>query len=138
MSILFILSNDSRTITERGFCLMYEKRRTRRLVEENEITVEIISKDKLPLSKKITYNISKDISFTGARIQTNAFLPLDTLLKIKLMLTNPPRMVTAIGKVKWVRSLYGDESFEAGLEFVDTSLDTIKMLSDHVAKTAYH
>jgi hypothetical protein len=116
---------------------MYEKRNTRRLVEENEITIEVVSMDKLPLNKKITYNISKDISFTGARIQTNAFLPLDTLLKIQLMLTNPPRMVTAIGKVKWVRSLYGDESFEAGLEFVDTSSDAIKMLSDHVTKTAY-
>lgn len=45
-------------------------------------------------------------------------------------------MVTAIGKVKWVRSLYGDKSFEAGLEFVDTSNDAIKMLSDHMAKTA--
>jgi hypothetical protein len=115
---------------------MYEKRSTRRLVEENEITIEVVSKDKLPFNKKITYNISKDISFTGARIRTNAFLPLDTLLKIQLMLTNPPRMVTAIGKVKWIRSLYGDESFEAGLEFVDTSSDTIKMLSKHVTKTA--
>ena len=115
---------------------MYDKRRTRRLLEENEITVEVISKDKLPINKKITYNISKDISFAGARIQTNVFLPLDTRLKIQLMLTQPPRMVTALGEVKWVRGLSGDESFEVGLEFVDTSLDAIKILSDHVAKAS--
>jgi hypothetical protein len=30
-------------------------------------------------------------------------------------------MITALGKVKWVRSLFADEFFEVGLEFVNTS-----------------
>lgn len=105
-------------------------------MEENEITVEIVSNVTEPLKKKVVYNISKDISYAGARIQTNTFLPLNTMLKIQLTLSQPPRMVSALGKVKWVRALYGDESFEAGLEFVDTSADTIKILADHAAKSA--
>ncbi len=102
--------------------------------QENEITIKIVSAGKPMLNSKIIYHISKDISSSGARIQANAFLPVDTLLKIQLTLKNPPRMVTALGKVRWVRSLYGDESYEAGLEFVDTSSETIKLLADHVVQ----
>jgi hypothetical protein len=113
---------------------MYEKRQSKRLVQQNEITIKAVSNEELSLNRKIIYHMSKDISSIGARIQTNAFLPVDTLLKIQLTLKDPPRIVTALGKVKWVRSLYADESFEAGLEFVDTSEETVKLLADHVAE----
>ena len=113
---------------------MRDKRQAERLRQENEVTIKIVSKDKLPADKKIIYHISKDISSTGAKIQTNVFLPVDTLLKIQMVLKDPPRMVAILGKVKWIRSLYADESFEAGLEFVDTSSDSIKMMSDHIDK----
>lgn len=75
---------------------MFEKRRSKRLTEENEITIKVVSADKLPPSKKIIYHISKDISSTGARIRTNVFLPVDTVLKIELTLKNPPRMIEAV------------------------------------------
>ena len=104
------------------------------MVQENEITIKVVSTDKLPTSKTIIYDISKDVSASGARIQANAFFPVDTLLKIQLILKNPPRMVVALGKVKWIRSLFGDESYEAGLEFVDTSSETIKVLAEHVSQ----
>ena len=114
---------------------MFEKRKSKRLAEENEITIKIIPKEKLPADRKTIYHISKDISSSGARIRANEFLPVDTLIKIKLNLKDPPRMLTALGKVKWIRSLYGDESYEAGLEFVDTSNETINLLAEHVEKT---
>ena len=114
---------------------MHEKRRSERLDEENEITIEIVSKGKQPPKKNKIYHISKDISSKCARIQADTFLPVDTLVKIQLTLKHPPRMVTALGKIKWVRSLYADESFEAGLEFIDTASDTINLLAGHVAET---
>jgi len=114
---------------------MYEKRRSERLAQENEITIKIVPKGKLPLSKKITYQLSKDISSSGTRVQTNAFLPVDTLLKIQLTLKQPPKMITALGKVKWVKSLYADESFEAGLEFINTSSETIELLANYISQT---
>lgn len=114
---------------------MFEKRQSKRLEEENEITIKVVSTDKLPSNQKVIYHISKDISTTGARIRTNVFLPVDTLLKIELTLKDPPRLVVAVGKVKWIRSLYGDETYEAGLEFNDTSRETIKLLADHVLET---
>ena len=113
---------------------MYERRRAERLVQENEITIKVVTKDRLPTNKTIIYDISKDISSSGIRIQTNVFFPVDTLLKIELNLKNPPRMVVALGKIKWIRSLFGDESYEAGLEFVDTSSEAIQVLADHVSQ----
>ena len=113
---------------------MHEKRRSKRLAQENEITVKIVSKGNLPVNEKISYQLSKDISSSGTRVQTNTFLPVDTLLKIQLTLRKPPRMITAMGKVKWVRTLYANESFEAGLEFIDTSKETIKLLGDYISQ----
>ncbi len=112
---------------------MVEKRREERLLQENEISITIASKGRNGLSGKTKYHLSQDISAHGARIQSNTFLPVDTLIKIQLTLRNPPRLMTAVGKVRWVRSLYKDESYEAGLEFVDTSPDTIQQLADHIA-----
>jgi hypothetical protein len=111
---------------------MYEKRKSKRLKQENEITIKVVSSEESLLRKKVIYHMSKDISSTGTRIRTNIFLPVDTLLRIQLTLKDPPRMVTALGKVRWVRSLYGDESFEEGLEFTDTSEETIRLLADHI------
>ena len=114
---------------------MFDKRKSKRLAQENEITIKIVQNEKLPPNKKTIYHISKDISSSGARIQANVFLPVDTLIKIQLNLKDPPRMVTALGKIKWIRSLYGDESYEAGVEFVDTSSEANKLLAEHVEKT---
>jgi hypothetical protein len=42
------------------------------------------------------------------------------------------RMVCVRGKVKWVKSLYDDEVFEIGLEFVDTPPNIITPLIGHL------
>ena len=104
---------------------MKEKRKAERLKEYNEITVSVISEEKNLPKEKIFYTLSKDISASGARIQSNSFLPIDTLLNIKVRLKNTPQMITALGKVKWIKSIFADEFFEAGLEFVNTSREMI-------------
>jgi len=42
------------------------------------------------------------------------------------------KVVCVKGRVKWVKSLYGDEVFELGLEFVDTPPDIITFLIGHL------
>jgi hypothetical protein len=111
---------------------MYEKRRQQRLEQKNEIAVSIVSSTDPSLKGKIIYHSTQDISGSGARILTHLFLPKDTLIKMQLWLTDPPRLVSALGRVKWARSLYGDESYEVGLEFVDTSEDAIHTLVEHI------
>ena len=100
---------------------MEERRIVKRREEENEMTISVISGGKNLPKEKIIYTLSKDISVSGARIQSNSFLPVDTYLDIKVALKNPSQTITAFGKVKWIKDLFGGEFYEAGLEFASTS-----------------
>jgi hypothetical protein len=104
---------------------MYERRKAKRRNEENEIIITLSPGGMNHLTGEIIFNLSKDISESGTRIQINRFLPVGTQLNIKVTSKNPPQMIIAVGKVKWIKSIFADELFEAGLEFVNTSRETI-------------
>jgi len=112
---------------------MEERRRAPRLEDENEITITVLSGGQNPPKEKVIYNRSKDISVSGARIQAHLFLPVDTLLMIEMTLKTVRQMITVIGKVKWIKIIYEDESYEAGVEFVNTPSDAIKKLEDYIS-----
>ncbi len=107
---------------------MENKRREKRIKEENKLICEIISCGNSLRHKKIFYTLTKDISLGGVNIRTDTFLPINTVVKIEIPLSKMRKVVCIKGKVKWVKSLYGDEVFELGLEFVDTSHETITSL----------
>jgi len=112
---------------------MDEKRRAQRLEEENEITITIVPGGKNPPKEKIIYNYSKDISVSGAKIQANIFLRIDSLLMIEMTLKTLRQMITVIGKVKWIKVVIEDESYEAGVEFVNTPGEAIHKLEDYIS-----
>jgi hypothetical protein len=97
---------------------MDERRRAQRLEEENEITITIVSGGEKPPKEKIIYNYSKDISVSGARIQAHIFLPVDSLLRIEMTLKTLRQMIIVLGKVKWIKVIFEDESYEAGVELL--------------------
>ena len=109
-----------------------ELRRAQRLNEEHNITITILSEDKNLLKEKILYKFSKDISESGIKIRGNIPLPVDTLLRIDLTLERLHQKITALGKVKWVEFNTEDGSFEAGVEFVDTSSEAILKIEDYI------
>jgi hypothetical protein len=113
---------------------MEEKRITPRLEEENQVTITVISNRKNLPKEKSTYNYSEDISASGAKIKTNILLPVDTLLNIDFKLKTLEKEVTALGKVKWIKVLIEDKSYEAGVEFVDTPSDAIKKLKFYISQ----
>lgn len=113
---------------------MDERRRVPRLKEENEVIVTVISNGKALPKEKIPSHNSKDISVSGARIQTNIILPVDTLLKIDLKLKILEQQITSLGKVKWLKVLIEDKSYEAGVEFVDAPGDAIKKIEFYIAQ----
>jgi hypothetical protein len=112
---------------------MDEKRKERRLKDENDITVHIVPGGKWPLKEKFFYNYSKDISMSGARIHSHSFLPVDTHLTIEMKLKALHQMITVLGKVKWTKVIFGDESFETGVEFFDTPREEIKKLANYIS-----
>jgi 23S rRNA-/tRNA-specific pseudouridylate synthase len=112
---------------------MKEERREKRLKEESEIIITVVAGGKKYSKEKVIYNISKDLSASGAKIQSNIFLPMDTLLKIDFKLKNLQQMITAMGKVKWIKIIYEDECYDAGVAFVNTPKEAIQKLSDYIS-----
>ena len=113
---------------------MDERRRAARLKEENEVIITVISEEKNIPKKKFLYNYSKDISISGAKIQSNIPLPVGTLLNIDFKLKNLEQQITALGKVKWLKVLIEDKSYEAGVEFIDIPSDAINRLNFYISQ----
>jgi len=113
---------------------MDERRRARRLKEENEVIISVISEEKNIPKKKFLYNYSKDISVSGAKIQSNILLPVGTLLQIDFKIKTLEQQITALGKVKWLKVLIEDKAYEAGVEFVDIPNDVIKKLNFYISQ----
>ena len=112
---------------------MSEKRKASRLKEDNEVTIVVVSgRDPLP-KEKIIYNSCKDLSVSGARINAHILLPVDTLIKIDITLKTVHQMITVMGKVKWIKIICNDESYEEGVEFVNTADEAIKKLKDYIS-----
>jgi hypothetical protein len=42
-------------------------------------------------------------------------------------------MITVMGKVKWIKIIYDGESYEEGIEFVNTPDEAIKKLKDYIS-----
>ena len=112
---------------------MEERRKEERLKEEDEITISVLSGGGNLPKDKIIYTLSKDISASGARIQASSFLPVDTLLNIDFTLKNLQQKINAIGKVKWIKIIIDDESYEAGVEFVNAPIYAIQRLEDYIS-----
>ena len=112
---------------------MDEKRRAKRLPEKSEVTITVAAGGKNFPREKVIYNYGKDVSASGAKIQSNIFLPIDTLLKIDFKLKNLQQMITAMGKVKWIKIIYEDECYDAGVAFVNTPKEAIQKLSDYIS-----
>jgi c-di-GMP-binding flagellar brake protein YcgR len=111
-----------------------EQRKVARLKEEHEIMITIVSEDENLPNENVLYNFSKDISESGVRIQGNIPLPVDTLLKIDLTIESLHQKITAFGKVKWIKSNIEDGTYEAGVEFVDTSREAIREIEDYILR----
>lgn len=113
-----------------------EKREAKRITEETKITITLLSTDLVPPGKTFSYNLTKDISLKGVKIRANTFLPINALLKIELSLTKPIQLISLLGKVRWIKTLYAGESFEIGIEFVEPSSEDIRILTRHIESLA--
>ncbi|MGB5216826.1 MAG: PilZ domain-containing protein [Smithella sp.] len=112
---------------------MNEKRHSVRLKEFNEITTTVISEETSLSQEPVFYNLSEDISLSGAKIRGNIFLPVDTILKIDFKLKNLRQKITATAKIKWIKSIFEDKWYEAGVEFINAQSEMIRNLDHYIA-----
>jgi len=84
--------------------------------------------------KALYYGRTKNASPSGLKIDCDVRFPVGTVLSIKLQSPKTRRLIQAAGKVKWVTPNADGQSFELGLEFVETSVKSIMDLLDHIYK----
>jgi hypothetical protein len=109
---------------------MDERRKTPRIKEESDVTITVVSEGK---HQKVIYDSSKDISVYGARIHSRLMFTVDTLLEIDFTSKVLHQNITTLGKVKWIKVIIEDVSYEVGVEFVKTPGDAIKKLEDYIS-----
>lgn len=112
-----------------------ERRLDSRVKEEDKVVIELLTNGQPPAEKTILNALTKDISPGGVRLTTNVLLPVNTLLKMEIVLSRRRRLVTVMGTVRWwARSIYADELFEIGIEFTQISPDDKMLLLEHTYK----
>jgi uncharacterized protein (TIGR02266 family) len=107
-----------------------EKRREKRLDEENKVVLQVISENEQ--TGESFYAISRDISVGGLRVMTDSPLPVKTRVKLEVALSDSKKLISGISEVRWVKSLFEDEVFEMGLEFVELDPQSRVYLLEHV------
>lgn len=111
-----------------------ERRRDSRIKEEDKVVIELLTNGQPPAEKTILNALTKDISPGGVRLTTNMLLPLNTLLKVEVVLSRRRRVIQATGIVRWARTIYDEEMFEIGIEFTQISPDDKMLLLEHTYK----
>ena len=108
------------------------KRKRKNLLET--ASADILSHHDPPIGKHIYFSFTQDISLEGIKIITDKLLPENTLLGIKLQITETQKTLKLKGKVKWTKKYHDKELYETGLEFSDTSHETILALMEYIYK----
>jgi len=108
---------------------MTEKRRDKRIKEEDRVAIEA-SPPGAPNSSLIINAFTKDISLTGARIWTDLLFPLNSKLNLTLYLSRSRQLVRIRGIVKWQKECY-DGLHEIGVHFQHVIPDVLMALINH-------
>jgi c-di-GMP-binding flagellar brake protein YcgR len=114
---------------------MTEKRREKRLEEETKVTIRILPDEEREIDESVVYALTKDFSSGGVKILTDKMLPADTLIDIEMTLSKMRKIVSAKGKVRWLKQVYDGGVFEVGLQFVDTPPESIMLLLEYIYGT---
>jgi Tfp pilus assembly protein PilZ len=117
--------NTERSINE-------DQRKSERLKEQHDVAITIVSdNEKLSKMKKF-YHLSKDLSGSGVKLCGDMFLPVGTVVKMELKLENLHQKIIALGRVKWIKAIVENVSYEAGVEFVDTPAEAIQKIENYI------
>jgi len=108
---------------------MTEKRRDKRIKEENRVVIEVFPSGGRGEGLAINA-FTKDISLTGARIWTDLLFPLNSKLNLTLYLSRSKQLVRIRATVKWGKECY-DGLHEIGVHFQHEIPDVLMALINH-------
>ncbi len=110
-----------------------EKRKERRIREENRVIIEIPGKGGPEGSPELNA-LTQDISLGGARILImDEFFPVGSFLKMTLYLSRSRQLVKVHGRVRWARTIENG-FYEMGVEFEHGIPASVMALINHLYK----
>ena len=110
-----------------------EKRKERRIREENRVVIEVSSKLGPNGGPEIN-GLTQDISLGGARIlMMDQFFPVGSFLKMTLYLSKSRQIVKVHGQVRWARTIENG-FYEMGVEFEHGIPASVMALINHLYK----
>ena len=116
----------------RGVGEMKEKRKEKRVFEEDKIVLDLIPEGNVPGSAETYSSLTQDISAGGVRIVTDSPLAVDSNVRFEIALAKTRRLINGTGKVRWLNRLFEDRAFEAGIEFVELGPEGLGAILEHV------
>jgi hypothetical protein len=111
-----------------------ERRREPRTEDLNLIILE--PRGELPpgIGRGVYYAQTRNASASGLKLETDVEFPVGMVLTIKLKSPRTRKEIKAAGAVKWVHPLKDGSGFVTGVEFVETALETVLNLVEHIYK----
>ncbi len=105
---------------------MNERRQYIRIPESTEISYRLIPET------KVSGYLTRDISRGGICFLVHEFLPVGSILKVKLRLKKNYFTFEALVKVKWVKEDTSANRFEIGVEFTDIPPEASRYLVSYI------
>lgn len=80
-------------------------------------------------------SLAKDIGLGGVSVIAARFIPLSTKVQIEGEVVRTREYFTGMAKVAWIQKLpYSEDQYRLGLEFVEMTQDSRKVIGEYVAK----
>ena len=111
---------------------LLERRHVQRIEQETKVAFRVMLGGDFDRHRKTAYSLTKNISLNGIMIESDVFIPVGSMLTLELTLDKNPEVITVIAQDKWINSLYEDESFAMGLEFVKLPTTGLNALLSHL------
>jgi len=109
-----------------------ERRREPRQADANEIILQSRKAPELKVEEGVYRAWTRNASPSGLKVECDFSFPLGTVFDIKIFSPRRGKQVHAAGRVIWAARSKEDKVYEIGLEFVETSVDTILEIVDHI------
>jgi len=77
-------------------------------------------------------SLSGDISEGGLRLSVQEFIPLNTIVRLNIHVSDSARVLPAQGRVVWVREVPQSDRYDVGIEFI-IDQDTGPVLRSYVS-----
>ena len=111
---------------------MINHRREKRFQQKHSAVIKMETGSRSVFRKKEIVAETCDLCVGGARIVTNKYFPIGSVVRMQIALEDSDKPLKIDGKVKWGKIMPENDYYEFGLEFIHEISRTIMSLLGHL------